>query len=77
MRLTKIGSNKTELHTGSVTILYSYDTPVAASNWSTGERFRTEKKHSVTTTKHINSWLKGEFAHPMPQEFFDNMVESR
>lgn len=57
MKLNVIGSNQTELHSDKDTIVFfSYNTPVAAYIPSTGY-VRTEEKHSVTTTRHVNKWL--------------------
>jgi len=59
MRLTPIASNMTEIYTGDgVSILFSYQTPVAAFVPGKGI-LRTEKFWSVTTSKHINKWIKG------------------
>lgn len=56
-RLKPIGSNITELTIGDVTILYSYQTPVAAHVAGVGF-YRTARRYSVTTSRHINKWLK-------------------
>ena len=76
MKLKPIGSNKTELETENMngmdlTVFFSYGTPVACLDRATGEYYRTKEKHSATTTKHINSWLAGVVATPLPQTFFD------
>jgi len=55
MKIKSIGSNQTVLTKGSVQVLFSYETPVAVFVESRGY-FRTDKKHSVTTSKHINKW---------------------
>ena len=61
MKLKPIGSNKTQvtfdLPTGNLDILFSYQTPVAA-RLPSGLFLRTKQKYSITTTKHINQWLK-------------------
>ena len=62
-------------------VLFSYQTPVAAlidNKW-----YVTTKKHSKTTSKHINNWLltklgnrrKTEPIISKPQEFFDQLFE--
>ena len=57
MQLTPIASNMTEVETSEARILFSYKTPVAA--YIFGEGFvKTEKYWSVTTSSHINKWLK-------------------
>ena len=44
-----------------VTVLYSYTTPVAAKLCD-GTYIRTRTHHSVTTTKHINRFVRGQCA---------------
>lgn len=75
MKLKLIASNMTEISINSVgTILFSYETPVAAM--TPNGTFRTSKKWSSTTSFHINKWLRtnGLIAQEAPQEFFDNLV---
>ena len=78
----------TELEFGDGTlVLISYETPVAARVFEFASEnngcalFRTSKKWSATTTKHINKWLRSNFsedapkrAGEVPQEFFDNLL---
>jgi hypothetical protein len=73
MKLRNVGSNMTELDlTGGNTVLFSYETPVAAS---TPDGFvRTDKHHSPTTSRHINKWLEGREAKTVPQSELDDMV---
>ena len=74
MKVRNIGSNVTEVETEKATILVSYRTPVACCmNDGTGF-FRTNKKWSVTTSKHINKWLEGANAIEKDQSFFDNIL---
>lgn len=56
MKLTSLGANITEIETGTNTILFSYKTPVAFKDIN-GNVFVTEKRWSVTTSKHIGKWL--------------------
>jgi len=59
MQLTPIASNQTELSfTNGAQVFFSYKTPVAAYCPLKGY-VRTEKFWSVTTSRHINKWLKG------------------
>jgi hypothetical protein len=59
MKLSKLGPNTTELDLANgTTVLFSYKTPVAAYVVGRG-LIKTEKKYSVTTSKHINQWLEG------------------
>lgn len=71
MKVKSLGSNKTELHLNDGTIiLFSYETPVAAC-LGTGGFIRTDKKYSVTTSKHITQWLNGANAETVPQSELD------
>jgi len=71
MQLNNIGSNKTELHLNGANILFSYNIPVAC--WIDGQFYKTNKKWSQTTSKHINSWVH--LAVEKDQEFFDNLIK--
>ena len=58
MQLRQLGSNKTEVEfTDGTTVFFSYETPVALQT-PEGHNFKTEDFWSVTTSKHINQWLK-------------------
>jgi hypothetical protein len=62
MHLTKLGNNVSLLTTNhGYEILYSYSTPVAGWAPLIGN-FKTNKRYSVTTTKHINKYLSGKEA---------------
>lgn len=61
--LRNIGPNQTEITTCDRTVLYSYDTPVVVHVHEIGY-FRTETRHSVTTSKHINKYLAPRVLHP-------------
>lgn len=57
MKLRQIGSNQTEIVLNGNTILFSYQTPVAA--FCNGDGFyKTSQYYSVTTSRHINAWLR-------------------
>ena len=56
MRLKTIAANQTELTLSCGAVVFFYETPVAAMLPS-GQYIRTEKKWSVTTSKHLNKWL--------------------
>lgn len=75
LKVHPLGSNMVELELGDTWILFSYSTPVAARIPGEGW-FRTEQFHSVTTSRHINKWLGGRPAEPMPQEFFDTLADN-
>ncbi|QQG33438.1 hypothetical protein [Pectobacterium phage PcCB7V] len=75
MNLTTIGANQTmiTLADGSQ-VFFSYNTPVAAYLPGVGYVV-TDKKHSATTSKHVNAWA-GKGCDTHPQEFFDNLIKS-
>lgn len=75
MKITPIGSNKTlrTLDNGTQ-ILYSYSTPVAAFIPGRGH-IRTDKFHSVTTSRHINKWLDEAEAEIVPQSQIDALAK--
>jgi len=69
LKLTKLGSNQTELKTSKHTVLFSYETPVVVhTHYATGQKpavFITnganEKGKRIrtrTTSGHINSYVK-------------------
>jgi hypothetical protein len=70
--IKNLGANKTELWKDNGVVFFSYETPVAAK--IEGKLYRTSKKYSVTTSKHINAWLEHRHADEKPQEFFDSLV---
>jgi len=79
---TKVGSNQSTLSVNSSIVFFSYETPVAArvpgGCISDDKLYKTEKFHSVTTSKHINRWLaeqSGIEVNSKPQEFFYRLVE--
>ena len=73
MELRNLGSNQAQISFGGTVVLFSYNTPVACSIVGKGW-YRTDKRWSVTTSKHINRWLDGVKAEEKPQEFFDNLA---
>lgn len=74
MRVRAIGTNMTEVYVGSNRFLVSYHTPVAA--YIEGEGYyRTARRWSATTSKHINKWLSGVSASEVPQNVLDNWME--
>ena len=78
MQLTPIASNMTEVETSEARILFSYRTPVAA--YIFGEGFvKTDQFWSVTTSRHINKWLKDghedlQECKEIPQARLDSLV---
>jgi hypothetical protein len=85
MKLKPIASNMTELKLDSpdhITILFSYETPVAAFGLSPawhekhGSAYiKTEQKFSVTTSRHINKWLDGATAKTVPQAILETLID--
>ena len=72
MKLQQLSGNKNQITLDDGTqVLFSYETPVAC--WIQGEYFKTSKKWSNTTSRHINSWVH--LATEKPQEYFDNLVK--
>jgi hypothetical protein len=76
LSIKNIGSNMTELHFSGGIVLFSYNTPVAFYD-TQGNKYVTDKKWSVTTSKHINKWSANypSLAIKKEQEFFDNLVK--
>ena len=75
MKFEKISANVTKIYLKDWTILYSYNTPVAAVHTPTWKFYRTEEFHSVTTSKHINQWIESRIAEQKPQSFFEDLVK--
>lgn len=73
MNLKPIASNMTEVEVNGYRVLFSYQTPVAVMD-SLHQFFKTSKKWSATTTRHINKWLGGNAAQYKDQEFFDTFM---
>jgi hypothetical protein len=77
MKVQPIGSNQTQVSLADGTeVLFSYSTPVAALVPGKGW-MRTEKTYSVTTTKHVNRWLRkncGGTVETVPQWDLDQLV---
>ena len=75
MQLHNLGANKTELRLDDgLVVFFSYNTPVAAVLAGGGGFVQTEKKWSVTTSKHTTMWLDGVNARKVPQETLDSLI---
>ena len=78
MNLTPLAANMNEVSTDKMTVLFSYKTPVAVMiDEGLGFVFyRTAKRWSNTTSRHINKWLGiyGKVASEKPQEYFDALI---
>ena len=59
MKITQLGANKMTIQLTNATVFFSYNTPVAAFVEGSGF-IRAKERYSVTTTKHINAWLRQE-----------------
>jgi len=74
-----IASNMIEVETDAYRILISYKTPVAYydrnAGYAGGVYYRTEKKWSTTTTRHINKWLGGAKSLTTSQETLDRLLD--
>ena len=72
-KLKPVASNMTELTVGDITILFSYQTPVAG--WDSLGAFRTSQHYSTTTTRHINKYLGGkDIGRKVDQDYIDALV---
>lgn len=75
-------ANVTKVFLGTLTVLFSYEVPVAAWVHKNGEtkRYATEKRHSVTTSKHLRLYgpeqflLKGDHFEKVPQEELESLI---
>ena len=56
IELKLLGPNKTALRMNGAEYFFSYETLVCISRKG-GNKLITERKFSVTTSKHINQWL--------------------
>jgi hypothetical protein len=74
LKLRPIASNMNLIDTPDYLVLFSYATPVACYDKHNLDYYRTSKKWSMTTSRHINKWLDGVQAIEQPQEYFDNLL---
>lgn len=74
MNLKPLRTNMTELELSNGNlIMFSYQTPVATFIANEDKWYRTEKKWSQTTERHINKWAS-RYHEVKPQEYFDALV---
>jgi hypothetical protein len=71
-----VASNMTLVDTDRHIVLFSYATPVASFDKGSYQFYKTNKKWSKTTTRHINKWIDGVQAVEQPQDYFDNLLGS-
>lgn len=74
MQLNPIAPNQIELRVGNKTVFFSYKTPVVVV-FDNGSVYRTNKKWSVTTSKHINKYLEGRKAELVEQAQIEKMAK--
>ena len=74
MKIKTIGSNMTELQLNGVSIMFSYETPVAG--WDDEGAFKTATHYSATTTRHINKYLDGAPARSVEQSYINSIATS-
>ena len=72
------GDTLAEIETDKARVFFSYKTPVAAYVFGKGY-VRTEQYWSVTTSRHINKWLRGGYSdlpecEEVTQEYLNNLV---
>tara|TARA_Y200000002_G_scaffold367668_1_gene359947 strand:+ start:535 stop:765 length:231 start_codon:yes stop_codon:yes gene_type:complete len=73
MQLRKLGNNQTQIdYANGTSVLFSYETPVASL--TENGYYKTSKKWSATTSRHINKWLDGVLAKEQPQAYFDGLI---
>ena len=84
MRVKSLGKNITEIQLNNTIVLVSYETPVALVHpiWHGKEprALKTSEFHSITTSKHINQWLKNNGINSdevkyAPQKYFNGLLE--
>ena len=66
-----LAPNQTEVHMDGIIIFFSYKTPVACKIGD--QYYRTTTKYSVTTSKHVNKWVKAP-CEDVDQATFDKLV---
>ena len=91
MQIENFGSNQVVVWANNATVFYSYNTPVAAfilgrnqppeyDNKGRAKNYvKTAKFWSVTTSKHINSWLRSKGIDPkdvetVEQDYLDKLI---
>lgn len=75
-------ANVTKVFLGTLTVLFSYEAPVAAWVHKDGEtkRYATDKRHSTTTSKHVNQYgpekflCEGDHFEKVPQEELESLI---
>jgi hypothetical protein len=73
-RVRVLGPNMTEIEHGDLSILYSYETPVAVFVEGAGY-LKTDKFWSNTTSRHISKWAGARVTKSVPQEIINHLAE--
>ena len=71
MKIKQLASNMTEVTANGVSVLFSYNTPVAG--WDGDGPFRTVEYYSKTTTNHINKYLGKGVGRAAAQSYIDSL----
>lgn len=71
-RVKNVGHNMTLVIRDNISILVSYETPVAVYDANTNKYYKTDVKYSKTTSRHINKWLNSATAIIVPQTVIDS-----
>lgn len=71
MKVKQLASNMTEVTANGVSVLFSYNTPVAG--WDDEGAFRTDQHYSKTTTNHINKYLGKGVGRAATQSYIDSL----
>lgn len=75
MKLRQIKNNVTELTLDNITIMFSYETPVAG--YDDKGAFRTDTKYSVTTSRQINQYLGGkDVGRTVSQDYINQLIDA-
>ena len=81
MELKAIGryGQLVELETGAIAVLFSCGAPIACHVKATGQCYSLDRvdrnRDQGYVTEQINSWLGDVEATPMPQDFFDGLLQ--
>lgn len=74
-KLHLVGRNMTQLNiSNGMSVLFSYETPVAVYLSNTDTAIQTSKFWSVTTSRHIRTWLGETKATLVPQDTIESLV---
>lgn len=72
--IKKLSNNSTQVtFPHGLIVLYSYDTPVAIRHHASGKEYKTSKRWSRTTSKHINAWCNPS-AREIPQGALEEII---